>query len=118
MLRFVVLTHDWPHLHWDFLVEMTAESALRSWRLEQPPEPGLLIRADALPDHRRLYLDYEGPISGNRGEVARWDFGEADICSKGPDEVTLEIRGQRIQGRAVLTRVAGDEWTFQLADEN
>ena len=27
------------------------------------------------PDHRRLYLDYEGPVLGGRGEVNRIDSG-------------------------------------------
>lgn len=27
------------------------------------------MQLERLPDHRRLYLNYEGPISGDRGEV-------------------------------------------------
>lgn len=29
------------------------------------------LPAQRLPDHRRLYLDYEGAVSGNRGHVSR-----------------------------------------------
>ena len=32
--------------------------------------------AEALPDHRLIYLEYEGPISGDRGTVVAWDRGE------------------------------------------
>ena len=35
--------------------------------------------AEVLPDHRLAYLDYEGPISGDRGSVTRWDRGTYDV---------------------------------------
>lgn len=28
-------------------------------------------RAERIADHRRIYLEYEGPLSGGRGEVSR-----------------------------------------------
>ena len=63
--RFTILEHDHPHLHWDLLLD--AGDALRTWRLLSPPACLQWIAAEQLPDHRRLYLDYEGPVSGNRG---------------------------------------------------
>lgn len=116
MLRFVILTHDHPHLHWDFLVELEAGDFLRSWRLQQPPEPGVLIGAEAMADHRRRYLDYEGPVSGNRGEVTRWDFGEAEVTSVNPSEIVLRIAGRRIRGQALLRQNADRDWTFRLSE--
>ena len=118
MLRFVILTHDHPHLHWDFLVEREVGGALRSWRLEKPPDPGTPIRAEALPDHRRLYLDYEGPVSGNRGEVKRWDFGVANVLSETPEEIVIELTGERIRGKAWLRRVVDDDWTIGYIEAN
>ena len=44
---------------------------LLTWALEQPPAPGKLIPATRLDNHRLAYLDYEGPISGQRGSVSR-----------------------------------------------
>ena len=67
--RFVILKHDHPFLHWDLLLE--EESSARTWRLLRKPcllEP---IPAEPLPPHRLMYLDYEGPVSGNRGSVER-----------------------------------------------
>ncbi len=71
--RFVLLEHDHPVRHWDFLIE--DGSGLASWRLSEFPAPENRVPATALPVHRRLYLDYEGPVSGNRGMVTRRDAG-------------------------------------------
>ena len=69
MPRFVVLEHDHPALHWDLMLE--GDGVLRTWRLDAPPEPGKTVRATSSFDHRLIYLDYEGPISGGRGCVCR-----------------------------------------------
>ena len=39
--------------------------------LSEPPPVGVEIECRLLADHRLAYLDYEGPISGGRGSVAR-----------------------------------------------
>jgi hypothetical protein len=72
--RFVLLEHDWPRRHWDLMLE--AGGVLRTWRLAEPPTPGKDIQAEPIADHRNAYLDYEGPVSGNRGTVTRCDQGE------------------------------------------
>ena len=56
MPRFVILSHDHPHLHWDLMWEQPPQETLRTWRLEQPPAEGVVIHAAALPDHRRALL--------------------------------------------------------------
>jgi DNA polymerase Ligase (LigD) len=104
MPRFVILEHDHPELHWDFMLE--AGGALRTWRLARPPEmAGAIIDAVALADHRLAYLDYEGPVSGGRGSVKRWDAGhyehEADA---------LRLDGMRVRGVVRLTALGGDRW--------
>lgn len=67
--KFVILQHDYPFLHWDFLLD--DGKALKSWRLLSPPTLGTWISAEGLPDHRRIYLEYEGEVSDNRGTVKR-----------------------------------------------
>src|SRR5262249_60311740 len=74
MRRFVVLIHNHPALHWDLMLEKQA--ALRTWRLARPPDAAGSIHAEELPDHRQAYLDYEGPVSGDRGAVRRLARGE------------------------------------------
>lgn len=73
MPRYVILEHDWPMRHWDLLLE--AGAVLRAWRLLEEPRTGAAIAAEANADHRLMYLEYEGKLSGNRGTVRRWDAG-------------------------------------------
>ncbi len=107
MPRFVVLEHDHPVLHWDLMLE--AGEGLRTWRLASTPfGETWAIAAEPLPDHRLAYLEYEGPVSGNRGHVKRWDTGE--FVNVGPD--TWRFLGQRLQGVARIVR-AEIGWRFE-----
>jgi hypothetical protein len=116
MSRFAVLRHDSPRgLHWDLLLEMGP--VLRTWALPQPPEPGAEMICQSLPDHRLAYLDYEGPVSGGRGSVARWDGGTYRIDRQTEEELVVELRGEKLSGRAVLSRLAEQpgRWRISLA---
>jgi hypothetical protein len=114
MPRFVILEHDHPVLHWDLMLE--AGPVLRTWRLAGEPAPGRAVPAEPIGDHRKLYLDYEGPVSGGRGSVRRWDAGEYDAGPAGaarPDGgLVVALRGGRLRGRASLGRDAGGRWSF------
>ncbi len=126
MPRFVVLRHECPPghprgLHWDFMLE--AGQTLKTWSLPQPPgelanetdvDPPMQI--EALADHRLAYLDYEGPISGNRGRVSRFDRGEYEVIHRDGDAWIVELRGQRLRGRATLRRISGSppHWHWQF----
>src|SRR2546430_2305604 len=100
MPRFVILEHDHPHLHWDLMLEKG--EVLRTWRLATPPEKGQTIAATFLAGHRLAYLDYEGPLSGNRGCVLRWDAGIFDWQSDGEKAIVVLLEGARTRGRAEL----------------
>lgn len=115
MPRFVILEHDYPELHWDLMLE--AGEVLHTWRLAQAPENSAeAIPATALGDHRRLYLDYEGPVSGGRGTVRRWDAGEFVAAAEtAPDRHAFKLHGARIYGEFWLEHVGGDMWTFLAA---
>ena len=95
MPRFVVLEHDWPTRHWDFLLE--AGDVLRAWRLLAEPGAGTVL-AEPNADHRLLYLDFEGPLSGGRGRVWRWDAGTFDWVADEPDRVVVHLRGAKLAG--------------------
>ena len=73
MPLFVLLEHDHPVPHLDFMIE--GNGALLTWRLSKPPT-GAAQPAVRIGDHRSAYLDYEGPVSGGRGAVRREDGGE------------------------------------------
>jgi hypothetical protein len=108
-MRFVILEHDHPTLHWDLMLD--AGDALQTWRLDAPPISGGIIEATQLGDHRRDYLDYEGPVSGNRGHVKRWDAGEyADEPGSSADRRLLRLQGERVRGSFRLVRMEGSRW--------
>lgn len=100
--------------HWDFMIEY--EGALRTWALAVEPTDALSIEAEPLVDHRLAYLEYEGPVSGNRGAVTRWDRGTYEVRSATDDECTLWLDGMRLHGTAHLRQSAGTgHWTFRFS---
>ena len=106
MPRFVVLYHQLPDdqshaSHWDLMFEQ--EEVLRTWAVDQPPFAKECLALE-LPDHRPFYLGYEGPISGNRGFVTRWDGGEYTLVEEQVGRVCFELEGSKLQGRLTLTR--------------
>jgi hypothetical protein len=107
MPRFAVLEHDHPTLHWDLFLE--AGDVLRSWRLTAPPRPDAPFAAEATADHRKLYLDYEGPVSGGRGRVVRWDAGSFDWLEATDEVVRVSLQGGRLVGVLELL-CAGSVW--------
>lgn len=96
---------------WDLMLEWG--ETLRTWRLAKPPGYGGPIEATPLPAHRRMYLDYEGPVSGGRGTVTRWDGGTYQLEAATPG-VQVILHGGRLQGRAELREQATGEWAFAL----
>lgn len=105
MPRFVLLHHECPldfdkPSHWDFMVE--AEGVLWTWELRELPTPWLdalgelrsapnqQVYATRLADHRMAFLDYEGPLTHNRGLVSCVTRGEYEFIENSPDR--LEIR--------------------------
>ena len=94
--RFAVLEHRWNGVHWDFLVE--DGDSLRTWAIDAVIADGIDLAARALPAHRRIYLDYEGPISGGRGEVRRWDSGRAGVEIWTDSVVRLRLTGSQLVG--------------------
>jgi hypothetical protein len=106
MPRFVILEHDHPRgRHYDFMLE--AGNALKTWSLAEPPAIGVEQRAERLPDHRLVYLDYEGPVSGDRGTVARWDAGFYELIEQADESLIVELLGDRFRGRAMLALETG-----------
>jgi hypothetical protein len=113
MPRYVILEHDHPSLHWDLMLE--SGDILRTWRLTAAPQPGMVIAATATLDHRRIYLDYEGPVSGNRGRVVRWDHGTFSWQQTESDRLAVVLNGVRLRGTVVLKRANALEWALTFA---
>lgn len=58
-----------PPSHFDFMLETSSAGSLVTFALAAMIEKGRRLPAFRLKNHRRIYLDYEGPISGDRGHV-------------------------------------------------
>ncbi len=90
-LRYVVLHHtgiDRPH--YDLMFERNSCEALGTVRCSDwPPVEGMMI--ERIGDHRRSYLEYEGPVSGNRGEVARIEAGVCSVEADRDDSLVLRL---------------------------
>ncbi len=103
-LRFALLEHQTSEgVHWDLLIEVRDRERLATWRIYADPRG----RSDPVPceriaDHRPLYLDYEGPISGNRGRVRRIDAGTALWIDLHRDQAVFELRGEHLCGRYAI----------------
>ncbi len=113
MPRFVVLLHESSrNTHWDLMLETSDQ--LTTWEIPPACKPdalGLLesfcCRVTPLPDHRIAYLDYEGPVSRNRGTVRRLDVGIYEV---------LEPNRFRLFGhffRGILTMTDSETIVFQ-----
>lgn len=111
MPRFAILCHDSPRgLHYDFFLER--DDVLLTWALPELPSVGKELAAERLLDHRLLYLDYEGPISGDRGTVTRWDRGEYAMTVFEEGFISVAIKGAIIVGQVDLRRVDSGRWIF------
>ena len=112
--RFVLLEHDYPALHWDFLLEQSEAAA--TWRLHEYPWPGRLVPSERTADHRLRYLGYEGPVSGNRGTVRRiasgYYRGELSVRDGG----SVILLNSRFASRAVLSVIDSSSMQWRLED--
>lgn len=137
MPRFVLLYHNCPPnyerpSHWDFMLE--AGATLRTWALERLPRDwrdvwsttaeaypdcppvadGHVVAAISLGDHRLDYLEFEGPLGGDRGTVIRVAAGtyRGELEASTGWQVTLE--GKDLRGTLSLRPSnSGDaQWTL------
>ncbi len=93
--------------------------SLATWSLSVPPTVGSVLAARLLADHRREYLDYEGPVSGDRGTVARWDEGQFEWVERSGRQVVVDLRGRKLVGRVHIeaTGEAPDDFRWHLTAE-
>jgi hypothetical protein len=115
MPRYVILEHDWPERHWDFMLE--AGTVLQTWRLRSVPRSGMDIQAEKSFDHRLQYLDYEGPISGGRGKVIQWDAGSFELIEEKYNRRCLRLHGRRLSGTVEIREHVEGAWNWRLSGE-
>lgn len=93
--------------HFDWLFDHG--EALWTWATDSLPEPSkpATMSAVRLADHRREYLRYEGPLSGQRGEVARVEWGVFEVRRAESAHYEFALRGDRA-GTVTLQRMRSE----------
>jgi hypothetical protein len=109
-LRYVVLSHaDVGEPHFDLMFETLPGSMLATWRSETWP----IERRTALErlrDHRRLYLDYEGQLSEQRGTVYRIAEGNCEV-EVGEEAVwTIRLFSGAPPQKLIFRKISGERW--------
>ncbi|MHC5111259.1 MAG: DNA polymerase ligase N-terminal domain-containing protein [Planctomycetota bacterium] len=111
--RFVILHHvpdrgEHFDQHWDLMIEQ--QRVLLTWQLARNPvgECTGPIAARRIADHRKQYLDYEGPISNNRGSVTRVEEGLCEIHRHEDREIAVTLEGKRLSGGYQIRYVGSD----------
>jgi len=135
-LRFALLQHVVPGnfgrpSHWDLLLER--EKACWTCAIEALPQGFEItgfeitgsdntgpatVDATRLPDHRKHYLSYEGPLSDNRGEVTQTASGDCEWLMDSPQRIQAELQfTHRKDNRVVLLTAElkeGDIWLVSV----
>ena len=119
MARFVLLHHQLPPAHprashWDLMIE--AGDQLETWALDQLPQPGRAVRATRLANHRKWYLNYEGPVSRERGQVRQVDAGDFNVLTRDDNQLVLRMSGELLTGVVTLRQMAEDEWQVVVSE--
>lgn len=98
--------------HFDFLFEWEPGEPLTSFRCTTWP-PTVGDAWEERPDHRPIYLEYEGPISGGRGVVARRAAGTIAINVITVDPPSLALCLDEVWSVAIAHEMDRGVWTVQ-----
>jgi hypothetical protein len=114
LMRFVILEHTGsatykPGQHWDLLLEGT--EGLRTWQVpcDWREMPRQIVQE--LPLHRAEYLEYEGPLTGDRGIVRRIARGSYHVLKESTTCLKYDLQSDTFSGTITLTRCDQD-WTL------
>lgn len=101
--QFVLLHHILSDgEHWDLMLDLGDK--LATWQLLENPIPSIRqgalggLPAHRIDDHRRAYLDLEGPVSGDRGHVKRVDQGVYTLIEQRLSCWIVQLEGVLLTG--------------------
>jgi len=142
-MRYVIHHHTaWPNRpdHYDLMLELEAgadpedlalktfaslrdlfpsgvshsDTRSRAGQTGGPTEEVNLLRL--INDHRRAYLDYQGPVSRGRGQVQRADAGTFELLrplDPGLQEIYLRCAGGKLSGDFRLRHMGQGVYSFE-----
>ena len=124
MLRLptVLLEHEAPggrHYDWLLADPSCPEGELWTARVQHSSQEWARVRQwfiEPIGRHRRIYLEYEGPLSRGRGTVAQVDAGWFHAVLWTPRRAILDLHMRHFQGRVLLGRQCADRWRCQVQD--
>ncbi len=73
-----------------------------------------MFTGERLADHRRAYLTYEGPLTGNRGSVTRVDQGVYHPRLFTPRRFVVDLAMQHFRGTIEATHLQHADWLLRV----
>ena len=121
MPQTVILQHQLPNgdSHFDWMIDqphLLTEHRLLTFRCEIRPDflPRNGMIAQMLPDHRKVYLTYEGHLTDNRGSVTRVAQGTIEIVERTEQSMQMQVQwpssNQIIEGTCIES--SSSSWRF------
>ncbi|MHC4741221.1 MAG: DNA polymerase ligase N-terminal domain-containing protein, partial [Planctomycetota bacterium] len=113
--QFVIQEHSRQNepVHWDLMLE--ADGALRTYRLDLPPEQlaERACTATRIHDHPLRFLTYQGSVNKGLGSVRIADSGMYSVIEQSTKSRLLCFDGKLLSGEFSLKRKKGDSWEFR-----
>jgi len=108
-MRFVIQHHITENEHYDIMFETEGSDMLLTWQIILSYMDLLLkgaaIKAERIRDHRKHYLDYEGPVKSSGGSVKIFDSGYCRTLLKENDKFEFELNGKKLAGNIMLNKI-------------
>lgn len=111
--RFVILRHTVDDTstngdHFDLMLEHG--DSLWTWAIDEFPfaENGQIARR--LPDHRLVYLEFEGELTNGRGHVSQVESGSCYWKVIEDSSISVELQGQSMLQNITLAQNEDQGW--------
>lgn len=118
----VLLRHTLPDgsWHYDWMLETRPGGPLTTFRVQHRPDAleTRWFEAHRIADHRREYLTFEGPVSGERGHVRQLASGSLLAWEEREDAIACELAMSpdafaTVQWRGTAVPASPGLWLFE-----
>jgi hypothetical protein len=112
-------TRDADDVHFDWLIAQDEAACEPLITLQVPRAVHEMtanetVVARRIPDHRTAYLTYEGPVSGDRGQVSRVARGEATLDAPPASASTIAVNWSTTTARYAVVRSGHDSADWRV----